>query len=55
MMEILDVPEDKGGVTPSDKSIYQFVTVPELLRLWGKVPGYTDWIEIDLKKLFHSS
>lgn len=53
MMAILDIPLSKGGATPPDKSIYQFVTVPASLKLWVKAPGYTQWTEIDLKKLFH--
>jgi hypothetical protein len=54
MMAILDIPQDKGGATPPDKSIYQFVTVPASLKLWIKVREYAEWTEIDLKKLFHS-
>lgn len=52
MMAILDIPQDKGGATPPDKSIYQFVAVPGSLKLWVKAMEYTEWTEIDLKKLF---
>jgi hypothetical protein len=52
MMKILDVPQDKGGATPSHKSIYQFVAVPKLLKLWIKAPTYMNWAEIDLGSLF---
>ena len=55
MMAILDVPLSKGGATPPDKSIYQFVTVPASLKLWVKAPGYVQWTEIDLEKLFRKT
>jgi len=53
MMEIMDVPRDKGGATPEDKSIYQFVAAPVDLKIWVKALTYSDWTEVDLKPLLH--
>ncbi|MBI4865051.1 MAG: hypothetical protein HY815_33055 [Candidatus Riflebacteria bacterium] len=52
MMEILDLPLDKGGATFPAGTIYQVVGVPEQLKLWIKVPDFQDWTEIDLGPLF---
>ncbi|MCD4786474.1 MAG: hypothetical protein K8T10_21825 [Candidatus Eremiobacteraeota bacterium] len=52
MMDILDIPIDKGGVTRPKHTIYQIVAVPEKLRFWLKLPGYQDWVRIDLDPLF---
>ena len=52
MMSILDLPQDQGGATPPHKSIYQFVFVPQHLKLWIKAPTYLDWTEIDLSIFF---
>ena len=53
MMAIMDVPRDKGGATPQDKNIYQFVAVPMDLKIWVKALTYSDWTEVDLKTLLH--
>jgi hypothetical protein len=53
MMAIMDVPIDKGGATPQDKNIYQFVVVPTDLKIWIKAMTYSDWTEVDLKTLLH--
>lgn len=51
MMTVLDLPYDKGGVT-RDFTIYQIVAVPAELKVWLKAPGYQDWTEVDIGKLF---
>jgi hypothetical protein len=51
MMAVLDLPYDKGGVT-RDWTIYEIVAVPAELKIWLKAPGYQDWTEIELGKLF---
>jgi hypothetical protein len=53
MMDMMDVPQDKGGATPQDKNIYQFVAVPTDLKIWVKAMTYSDWTEVNLKPLFH--
>ena len=53
MMAIMDVPIDKGGATPQDKNIYQFVAAPTDLKIWIKAMTYSDWTEVDLKTLLH--
>ena len=53
MMDMMDVPQDKGGATPQDKNIYQFVAVPTYLKIWVKAMTYSDWTEVNLKPLFH--
>jgi len=53
MMAIMDVPKDKGGATPQDRNIYQFVVVPMDLKIWVKALTYSDWTEVDLKTLLH--
>jgi hypothetical protein len=52
MMEVLDIPFDKGGVTWPDRTIFQMVAVPKELRLWLKAPGYQEWVRVDLSELF---
>jgi len=52
MMNILDLPQDQGGATPTHKSTYQFVFVPQHLKLWIKAMTYLDWTEIDLSIFF---
>ena len=56
MMELMDVPMDRGGATwPATaryRTLYQIVAVPEERRLWLKVPGYQDWTSLSLKPLF---
>jgi hypothetical protein len=52
MMEIFDVTMEKGGATPEEKSIYQYVALPGELKIWIKARGYSDWTFIDLKSLF---
>ncbi|MCX5679490.1 MAG: C45 family autoproteolytic acyltransferase/hydrolase [Candidatus Omnitrophica bacterium] len=52
MRELLDIGLDEGGATHSDKTIFQMVAVPIELKIWLKVPGYQDWTEVDLRKLF---
>jgi hypothetical protein len=52
-MAIMDVPKDKGGATPQDRNIYQFVAVPMDLKIWVKALTYDDWTEVDLKALLH--
>ena len=52
MMKILDIPVEEGGATPPDRSIYQFVAVPQQGKIWLKARDYTDWTEIDLTKLY---
>lgn len=54
MMEILDIPQDQGGATPTHKSIYQFVFVPRHLKLWIKAPTYLNWTEINLSIFFRT-
>jgi hypothetical protein len=51
MMAIMDVSRDKGGATPQDSNIYQFVAVPMDLKIWVKALTYDDWTEVDLKPL----
>jgi len=53
MMKILDLPVDKGGATPMDRSIYQFVAMPADLKIWVKAPTYSEWTAVDLKPLLH--
>ena len=53
MMDMMDVPQDKGGATPQDKNIYQFVALPVDLKIWVKALTYSDWTEVDLKTLLH--
>ena len=53
MMAIMDVPIDKGGATPQDKNIYQFVVVLMDLKIGVKALTYDDWTEVDLKVLLH--
>ncbi len=53
MMAIMDVPKDKGGATPQDRNIYQFVAVPIDLKIWVKALTYDDWTEVDLRALLH--
>lgn len=50
MMKMLDVPFDEGGATTG--TIYQVVASPAELKIWLKVPGLQDWVEIPLKELF---
>ena len=52
MMEVLDIPFDRGGATWPDRTIYQMVAVPQELKLWLKAPGLQDWVQTDLEKLF---
>lgn len=52
MRDLLDIGLDEGGATHSDKTIFQMVAVPAELKIWLKAPGYQDWTEIDLGKLF---
>ncbi|HWR38879.1 MAG TPA: C45 family peptidase [Patescibacteria group bacterium] len=52
MMEILDIPVAQGGATPQDRSIYQFVAVPQQGKIWLKALSYEDWTEIDLTGLY---
>ena len=52
MMEIFDIPLNKGGVKKSN-TIYQVVATPEDLRIWLQVPDFLNWTEIDLKVLFN--
>lgn len=52
-MDILDLPREKGGATPQDKSIYQFVIVPTDLKIWVKALTYSDWTEMDVRPLLH--
>ena len=52
MRELLDIGLYEGGATHSDKTIFQMVAVPAELKIWLKVPGYQDWTEVDLGKLF---
>lgn len=51
MMAIMDTPKERGGAT-HDGTIYQFVAVPELRKIWLKAPGFEDWAEVDLGTLF---
>jgi len=53
MMDMMDVPQDKGGATPQDKNIYQFVALPVDLKIWVKALTYSNWTEVDLKPLLH--
>lgn len=58
MRELLDIGLSEGGATHSDKTIFQMIAVPAELKIWLKVPGYQEWTEIDLGKIFaktHSS
>lgn len=58
MMEVLDIPMNKGGATwpPGEKiqTVYQIVAIPGELKLWLKVPGFQDWTFVDLAPLFKS-
>lgn len=51
MMAILDLPYDRGGVT-RDSTIYEIVAIPAELKIWLKAPGYQDWTEVELGKIF---
>lgn len=52
MRDILDIRLAEGGATHSDKTIFQLVVIPAELKIWLKVPGYQDWSEIALGKIF---
>ena len=56
MMEMMDIPIDRGGPTWPQKAqwktVYQVVAVPEKRELFLKVPGYQDWTGVSLQKLF---
>ncbi|MCK9400952.1 MAG: C45 family autoproteolytic acyltransferase/hydrolase [Bacteroidales bacterium] len=56
MMEIFDITIPDGGATFPEgglvKTIYSVVAQPSELKIWLKVPGYSEWDEIDLKKYF---
>jgi len=52
MQELLDIGLAEGGATHSDKTIFQMVVVPAELKVWLKVPGYQEWTDMDLGKLF---
>ena len=56
MMELLDIPIDKGGATwPAEdaiQTVYQVIAVPMDLKLWIKVPGFQNWTGVDLSALF---
>jgi hypothetical protein len=51
MMAIMDTPKSEGGATVDDTT-YQVVAVPSQLKIWVSVPGYQDWVSVDLKPLF---
>lgn len=51
MMEILEIPIDKGGAAFPEGTLYHLVAVPGELKWWLKIPEFQDWTEIDLKKL----
>jgi len=53
MMQILDVPIERGGATV-EGTIYQVVAVPATRTFWIKMPGIQDWTEIPLKPLFRA-
>jgi len=50
MMKILDVNMPDGATNKG--TIYQVVAVPAQVKIWLKVPGFQDWVEIPLKKVF---
>jgi len=55
MMKLFDTTIDNGGPTwplETHHTIFQFVAVPAELKVWLKAPGYADWTEIELGKLF---
>jgi len=51
VMEILDTKLTDGGATKSE-TIFQFVAVPEEMKMWVKAPDYQDWVMVDVGKLF---
>lgn len=53
MRKILDVTLEKGGSAQPKSTIYQFVAVPEQLRVWIKAYGYQDWVLVDIGGLFN--
>jgi len=55
MIEILDMPLEKGGATREYWTIQQLVVIPEELKVWIKVLGFTDWVSLDLSKFFITS
>jgi len=52
MMGILDVTVENGGPTPASLNIYQYVAVPQQLKIWIKIRDYMDWTAVDLSSLF---
>ncbi|MDD3049568.1 MAG: C45 family autoproteolytic acyltransferase/hydrolase [Candidatus Cloacimonetes bacterium] len=56
MKIIMDTPLEEGGATWPDsgsiRTVYQIITIPELLQIWVKVPGYQNWTKVDLDKYF---
>jgi len=52
MIQVLDLPLSENGATHFDKTIYQVVAVPETRIFHIKLPGFQDWIEVDLKPYF---
>jgi len=51
MRKVLDTPLEHGGATGNFTRI-QVVALPEELKIWVKIPGYQDWVMVDLKGLF---
>jgi len=52
LMGILDVTVDNGGPTPASLNIYQYVAVPQQLKIWIKIWDYMDWTAVDLSSFF---
>ncbi len=52
MKALLNLTFEDGGVTKNDNTVLQTIAVPQKLELHLKIPGFQDWIMIDLKKLF---
>ena len=50
VMEILDRKYSDGGATKPE-TIFQFVAVPEELKMWVKAPDYQDWVMVDVGEL----
>lgn len=56
MMDILDTPIEQGGAAwPKQgqvNTVYQIIAMPEDLKVWIKVPGYQDWVDVNLRRFF---
>jgi hypothetical protein len=54
MMDIMSRPLSEGGALQTEElpTSYQVVAVPEDLKIYVRIPGVQDWIEVDLNLFF---